>query len=530
MSTPALSTLSFPTRLNLGLLGLLVVVLSGLLWPHWRHNPDLSHGYFMPVLFLLLLHESRTRGTPRYLPPGWWRTGLLAVTLAGAFAGMFAAGLYATVVGWSHAVVCFTLAGSAVLVFAAGLITLSATEVRAVPFNWNSLVALGLWVLCAPIPPGTYSRLTLSLQLSVSEHVLSALHFLGVAASRTGNIIELANTSVGVEDACSGVRSLISCIFAGFFFSATLVRRPWARAIILLLAAPLALTMNFLRSLILTLAAHRGVDISGTWHDVTGFAVLGVTAALLGGLALLLERPAPAVAPATPAPVAPARRFPPMQVAYTVSLCAVFALAGFFVMKTHPTIQAKNPAPDLFAILPLQAAGWKVETSPDIYQFSDQLETEYLAQRTYHRRTAQGELQITVYLAYWPAGQTPVSAVASHTPDACWPGSGWQVTPVDQPRQSLEVGGRILAPAEARLFRSGNFPQHVWFWHLFDGRPITHTDPYSWIQLLRLAWRYGFRHDGEQLFVRVSSNHPWSTLRQEPLLQDIFNRLQPLGL
>jgi hypothetical protein len=88
----------------------------------------------------------------------------------------------------------------------------------------------------------------------------------------------------------------------------------------------------------------------------------------------------------------------------------------------------------------------------------------------------------------------------------------------------------MLAPAEARLFHSGDFPQHVWFWHLFDGRPITHTDPYSWIQLLRLAWRYGFRHDGEQLFVRVSSNHPWSTLHREPLMQDIFNRLQPLGL
>ena len=53
----------------------------------------------------------------------------------------------------------------------------------------------------------------------------------------------MANSTVGVEEACSGVRSLISCVFAGLFFSATLVRQPWARALIVLLAAPLALDL-----------------------------------------------------------------------------------------------------------------------------------------------------------------------------------------------------------------------------------------------------------------------------------------------
>ncbi len=529
MSSPPLSQAPFSARLNLGLLGLLVAALSLLLWPHWRHNPDLSHAYFMPVLFLLLLHEGRTRGTPRYLPPHWLRTGLLLGALFGACAGLVAAGLYATAVGWTHTVVCFTLTGAVVLVLGAGLVALSADEVRVVPFNWNTLVALGLWLLCAPLPPGTYSRLTLGLQLSVSEHVLTALHLLGVAASRNGNIIELARTSVGVAEACSGVRSLISCIFAGFFFSATLVRRPWARTLLVLLAAPLALVMNFLRSLILTLAANRGVDISGTWHDLTGFAVLGVTTVILGGLALLLERPAGAIGP-PPAPPAPAGRILPLQIGLTAGLITVAALGVFFVLNTRTTVRTDTLAPDLFALLPTQAEGWKVETSRNLYQFSATLETEYLAQRTYYRRTTAGDLLVTVYLAYWRAGQTPVSQVVSHTPDACWPGAGWQAARMDATRQSLAVGRRTLAPAEARLFRNGDFPQYVWFWHIFGGRPIAYVDPYSWNELLRIAWRYGFRHDGDQLFVRFSSNQPWPALQDEPLVRDIFNRLQPLGL
>lgn len=520
--------LPFAVRLNLGLLAFLVVALTLVLWPQWSRNPDLSHGYFMPVLFLLLLHEARSRGTPRYLPSREWRGALMGAALAGAFVCLAAAGIYATTVGWAHAMVAFVLTLAAVLALGAGLVALSADEVRAVPFNWTALTALGLWLLCAPIPPGTYSRLTLSLQLSVSEHVLAALHFVGVAASRNGNIIELANTSVGVEEACSGVRSLISCVFAGGFFAATLVHRAWARALIILLAAPLALVMNFIRSLTLTLLANRGVDIAGTWHDATGFAVLGVTAAILGGLALLLERPvtAPPVAPAAPA----SRSRPVLAYALAASLCGIFAVAGLFAIKTASAERTGRPAPDLLAILPAHADGWRVETDSEIYQFSDQLETEFLAQRTYFRQTDSGEQQVTFYLAYWPAGQSSVSAVAAHTPDACWPGAGWTAAPVDQPRQYLAVGNRVVPPAEARLFRIGDYPQHVWFWHLYDGRPLVHTDPRSWSRLLRLGWQYGFRKDGDQLFVRISSNQPWSTLHNEPLLRDIFNRLQPLGL
>ncbi len=476
--SPSLSHLPLSARLNLGLLGLLVAVLCVMLWPAWRHNPDLSHGFFMPVLFLLLLHEARTAGPLRYLPPHWLRGTAQTILLLGGLLALVAGGLYATSVGWSHAVVLFSLTASLVMLLAAGLVSLAATEVRALPLNWISLVALGLWLLCAPIPPGTYSRLTLSLQLAVSEHVLGALHLLGVPATRQGNIIELANTSVGVAEACSGVRSLISCVFAGFFFSASMVRRPWARGLIILLAAPLALLMNFFRSLLLTLAANRGIDISGAWHDVTGFAVLGVTAALLGGLALLLEQPTPApVAPvAGPAP----RRLPALQAALTATLAVAAGLALFFFVNTRSQVRTDEPVPDLLAILPTEADGWRVQTSDDLYQFRDTLDTEFLAQRIYQRRTAAGPVQLTVYLAYWRPGQTAVSQVASHTPDACWPGSGWAAAPVESPREVLTVGGRALSPAEARLFHNGSYPQHVWFWHLFGGRPLGYTDPYSW--------------------------------------------------
>jgi hypothetical protein len=96
---------------------------------------------------------------------------------------------------------------------------------------------------------------------------------------------------------------------------------------------------------------------------------------------------------------------------------------------------------------------------------------------------------------------------------------------------SLVVAGRAL-PAPTYLFFKDldGFPQHTWFWHLNAGRPIEQINPLSPRELLGLVWRHGFHTSGEQLFVRVSSNRPWDTIAAEPILTELFARLQPLGL
>jgi hypothetical protein len=81
------------------------------------------------------------------------------------------------------------------------------------------------------------------------------------------------------------------------------------------------------------------------------------------------------------------------------------------------------------------------------------------------------------------------------------------------------------------LFQSdAGFPQNVWFWHLYDGHSINYQDPYSVPALLKLALQYGFRRQGDQFFIRVSSNQPWSELVKEPLVHEIFANLAGTGL
>jgi len=526
-------------RFNLAAMAALAAALAVKLWPEWAGDPNLSHGFVAPIACVFLLQESRRAGPGRYLPAGWKLDLAVAALAIAGLATLCIAGLFAVSLAWMNSVVDFTLTAAFVLFAAAAITGFADERIRLVPFNWTSAVAAGIWLLSAPIPTGTAARLTLGLQLWVSENVLHALHVLGIAAHRHGNIIELAAGSVGVEDACSGVRSLVSCIFAGFLFSATLTSRPWARAAVIGIAAPLALAMNFARSLFLTLLVNSGVAIEGAWHDVTGYAVLACTAALLAGIAFALGRakgpPGPRSGPTPipgPAPMHAVPRSPGPQVILGSALVLAVAVLAFFRADTRPSPRRAVPAPNLQAILPAHATGWKVENSDDLYRFSEQLRTDRLVQRTYLRNEDGRPVQITLYAAYWAPGQAPVSLVASHTPDACWPGAGWVVHPVAESRATLSVGDRVLPGfPEHRFFTSAaGFPQHVWFWHIFDGRPILYDDPYSPAALLRIALRYGFRKDGDQLFIRISSNRPWGEIAREPLLAEFFSQTRALGL
>ena len=173
----------------------------------------------------------------------------------------------------------------------------------------------------------------------------------------------------------------------------------------------------------------------------------------------------------------------------------------------------------------------EVVTTDDLHRFASTLATDHLIQRIYQRRTPGGLIQITLYLAWWPAGSVPVSQVESHTPEACWPGTGWVQQPTPSRTMTVAVAGRTLPAPTYFFFKNAQaYPQHTWYWHLNGGYPIQQINALSPREVLGLAWHYGLRTSGEQLFVRVSSNQPWAKIAGEPLLANLFTRLQPLGL
>jgi exosortase len=524
-------------RVNVVLLGLLLVAACIFLAPQWRQNPDLTHGWLTPFAFLFLLHEAREHQPRRFLKSGWRH--MAAVVTAGllGMGALFFGGLYMAALTWEHALVAFLLTLSLVFFLGAGWLCAATEKERLLPFNWTVAAALLIWLLSAPLPPGSYGVLTRLLQNLVTSTVLGLLHFCGVAAVQYGNILQLANVTVGVEEACSGIRSLVTCFYTGLFISAGWLRRPWPRAILILLAPLLAVAGNIVRSFTLTVLAWRGVEIAGVLHDVTGYAIIIGTTLILIWLAQRLARSEDAgstpqtraadqATAASAAPPGPSRGLPILTVILALAVGSAVALIA---VSRHPA-SAPQRTPDLAGLLPTKFENWQVIPSQELSRFVPQLQTETLVQTSYYRVSPTGGTEITFYFAYWPAGKVPISAVAAHTPDACWPGAGWVPKKDSAEKRQLTVGGRTLDAAEQRIFTQNEQIQHVWYWHLYGGRVIHPDDVRSPRQLLSLAWEYGFRQTGEQLFVRVSSNQPWEKLADEPLVKEVFSRLAAFGL
>lgn len=149
------------------------------------------------------------------------------------------------------------------------------------------------WLISAPMVMILDSDVKLLLMHWVSIIVFNTFDVLGLSIVREGNTLILPMGVVGVADACSGVRSLTGCIFAGSFLAAVFLNRFWKKVLMITVAIILAFFTNILRSLFLTGWAYaRGSEaidervftfIAGgmTLHDLTGYAVLGVTCVLL---------------------------------------------------------------------------------------------------------------------------------------------------------------------------------------------------------------------------------------------------------
>lgn len=501
-----------------------------LLWGEWGRNPDLSHGFLaLPAVWLLWRRAREDAAKARGVPGGILTAGAGAAGVCLLGAGLFFT-VYATALGWQSTPTLFLagVAAAAGLGVAAWLA--AGRSVRWIAAGWPACVMIAVVLLSGPLPPATYGKLTAGLQELITIGVVDTLRFFGVPAMRAGNIIHLGATSVGVEEACSGVRSLVSCVLAGLVLSALMVRSPWRRAWLVGLAAPLALLTNFGRSLTLTLLARNGVDISGAWHDGLGYAVLGVTTALLAWLATALEEEAPVAGGAIKA------REPRGWAAGSAVGLACLGLAAGWVgwLAARPAQAAAGRGmPELARIVPdAPVEGWQVATRSDLGRFAGILRTEHLLERSYSKIDDKGRrVAVTVYAAWWSPGSASVSAVAAHTPEACWPGTGWVADPAASARRELELeDGRRAASAEQRAFVNQGYPQTVWFWHLVDGRPSAPFEPRSWREQLSMFFRHGVRGDAEQAFVRVSSNLSWEELAGEPLVAQVLEGFAEMGV
>ena len=144
-----------------------------------------------------------------------------------------------------------------------------------------------VWLVSAPMVSVIESNLSLFMLNRVTSVVFFVFDALGMPIEQHGNVLQLPLGSVGVAEACSGIRSFTACLFAGSFLAAVFLDKLWKKVGLVASAVLFAFFTNLLRSLFLTSWAYNyGPEaIEGTVHDTAGYVVLGLT--VIGLLCLL---------------------------------------------------------------------------------------------------------------------------------------------------------------------------------------------------------------------------------------------------
>ncbi len=164
----------------------------------------------------------------------------------------------------------------------------SLTGCIAATYGWRMVRELRypLCTLILMIAPPTFifERLTLNLQLLASRLGEFFLETLGYSVLRQGNVLEMVGMKLSVEEACSGIRSLMAIFFMCVLYNYFFVERRSMQALLLALAIPVAILGNAVRIVATGVAGQYNPALTqGGAHEAFGyvsvvFAALGVVA------------------------------------------------------------------------------------------------------------------------------------------------------------------------------------------------------------------------------------------------------------
>ncbi|OKY75784.1 MAG: exosortase [Desulfobulbaceae bacterium DB1] len=239
----------------------------------WEVNDNYSHGYFIPFISAYLIYEMRDElKKGRILPTNW---GFVLIII----------GLMQLVVAKIGSEYFLQRTSMIVVLFGAALFLAGKEFAKKI---WFPLVYLFFMI---PVPAIIWNKFAFPMQLFASAITEKVILALGIPIFREGNVLHLAQTTLEVVDACSGLRSLVT-MFAlsavlAYMAKGTVIKK-W---LLFLAAAPIAVLANIIRLTGTAALAHRfGEGVAqGFLHDFSGWLVFVLGLMILIGFKSLLE-------------------------------------------------------------------------------------------------------------------------------------------------------------------------------------------------------------------------------------------------
>jgi exosortase len=434
-------------------------------------------------------------------------------------------------------------------------------------------------LVAVPWPTALETPVIQGLMRIVARVAADTAMLLGTPAQVEGNLIRVSNGLVGVNEACSGIRSLQTSLMIGLLFGEvkrlSLSRRVW----LVVCAVMIALFANFIRAVFLVqVAATENLSEVSRWHDIAGYSIIAFVFVATLALAYLFAR-SHRNSGFQPESSGTASSLPRTQTGCPLDVAGVPPAesgrsATRFASESQPTrLPLQLPVVCIAAALcwlmfvEIGTAGWYrlhernlvsgvrwnvqwPEQAPNFRKLKidneiravlrfDEGDAAAWTNSSPLNATEPSPVGCSLYVFRWNPGKNSALLANLHRPDVCLPASGWKQV-ADHGVRSYPIGGSVELPFRHFEFErafDGSAPQtaHAFYCLSEDriGDPsssLTGDSPgmfgnrSEWTRTERVgAVLQGRRHLGQQVIEAIFiSNEPLSAADAESHLRDLI--------
>jgi len=248
---------------------IILIYRSTLVWLYERFiavDSYYSHGFLVPFISAFLIWGKNKELYPLPHTGSLWGLFLIIISLLIHF--------------MSIAADIFFLSGFSLIVLLFGVISFLYGQVF-VRKIWFPLFFL---IFMIPLPLVAINAISFPMKMMVTKITVGILKYgVHIPVHHDGFQIFFPQSSMVVENPCSGLRSLISYLALGAIFAYLLKASFLRKLVLFLLAIPVALVSNFIRVFLLSLGVYiYGSGFTkGFFHDFSGFFVFVIGMGIL---------------------------------------------------------------------------------------------------------------------------------------------------------------------------------------------------------------------------------------------------------
>ncbi len=401
------------------------------------------------------------------------------------------------------------------------LITASAIYLAGGP-PWLRHFAFPILFFLVAVPWPTQLEQTVIQGLMRADTAINVevLNIIGIPALQLGNVIEIGRGYVGIDEACTGIRSLQATFMVSLFLGELYEFTASRRFVLVVVGAILAFLCNLARTFLLVwLGARNGVEDIKKWHDPAGFSILIVCLFVLWGLSMIL-RGKTAASPGARPFLFQTLRIPRFLPGFLL-VCLIVAEAGTQIWyRAHETASSRVRAWD--AVWPRQAENFKTvpvaEQAQSLLRYNEGGGAAWMSDDGH---------QWDMYFFRWFPGQTAGLFVKNHRPDICLPASG--MTQIGGVKYDIFHVNGVPLPIRSYIFDNGGEPLHVYYCY-WDGtipKPENMNEE-NWTAAGRLAAvRKGKRDIGTQMLELIGLGYENDEVARQAVLAQLEKIVHP---